>query len=511
MLLEVSYRIGIYVRESRDENGENYETIETQRDLLADFINKNKLGKIHRIYMDDNASGAAFNRAGIEMLKEDVTASVINMIVLKDLSRLGRNNAKTLLFLDFLEENGIRVMTFDGRYDSLKDNDTVGIETWFNERYIKDISKKIRTNLRFKIQKGEFLGKPPYGYKKSELSKNCLVVDEATAPVVKRIFEMYGEGYGYRSIANYLNDKGYWSPGYSLKTDGNWNAAAIGRILSNRVYTGDTVQGVSEKISFKSKKTRRLPSDKWVITQNTHQPIISKEEFNKIQAFIHSKVLRPHKKQLHLFKGLIYCGECGSLMYARTRKDRPLGYVCGSYAIKGKSACSSHFIRQDMLETVINEEIMKLFDDSILAEKVNANINKTIEDDYSSTYISLSKLEHLIKSKRRQQDILYTDRLEERVSQQLFERMNSNLEKNIEQIERDIALTQNKACRTSNKQDFVEEASTILKNGSLNRETIMLIVEKITVFENLPAINECGQIIKKKPACTSTVQIDFSF
>lgn len=133
MSMDEKYIIGIYVRESRDENGENYETIETQRDLLVDFVNRSKLGKIYKIYMDDNASGAAFNRAGIEALKEDVTGSVINMIILKDLSRLGRNNAKTLLFLDFLEENGIRVMTFDGRYDSLKDNDTVGIETWFNE------------------------------------------------------------------------------------------------------------------------------------------------------------------------------------------------------------------------------------------------------------------------------------------------------------------------------------------------------------------------------------------
>lgn len=511
MSMDEKYIVGIYVRESRDENGENYETIETQRDLLVDFVNRSKLGKIYKIYMDDNASGAAFNRAGIEALKEDVTGSVINMIILKDLSRLGRNNAKTLLFLDFLEENGIRVMTFDGRYDSLKDNDTVGIETWFNERYIRDISKKIRTNLKFKIQKGEFLGKAPYGYRKSESCKNSLVVDDAEARVVKKIFEMYAEGYGYRSIANYLNDKEYCPPGYKLKTGYvKWNPAAIGRILSNRVYTGDTVQGVSEKISFKSKKTRRLPQDKWVVTQNTHQPIIGKDEFEKIQILVHSRTTRPHKKELHLFKGLIYCGECGSLLYARTRKDRPLGYVCGSYAKNGKSVCSSHFIREDELVNVIYEEIIKLFTDRGLVEKVNASINKAREYDCSSTYMSLSKLEQLIKTKRKQQDILYTDRLEGRISQQLFERMNSNLEKSIELVERDIAFAHKKAC-TVNNQDAIMEALDIFKNTGLKRDIIKLAVEKITVFDNQTGISDENDDIKKKPTSTNTVQIDFSF
>lgn len=322
---------------------------------------------------------------------------------------------------------------------------------------------------------------------------------------------MYAEGYGYRSIANYLNDKEYCPPGYKLKTGYvKWNPAAIGRILSNRVYTGDTVQGVSEKISFKSKKTRRLPQDKWVVTQNTHQPIIGKDEFEKIQILIHSRITRPHKKELHLFKGLIYCGECGSLLYARTRKDRPLGYVCGSYAKNGKSVCSSHFIREDELVNVIYEEIIKLFTDRGLVEKVNASINKAREYDCSSTYMSLSKLEQLIKTKRKQQDILYTDRLEGRISQQLFERMNSNLEKSIELVERDIAFAHKKAC-TVNNQDAIMEALDIFKNTGLKRDIIKLAVEKITVFDNQTGISDENDDIKKKPTSTNTVQIDFSF
>lgn len=130
------YKIGIYVRESRDDNLENYETIETQRDLLINYANSNIPGEITSIYIDDNVSGTIFDREGIRQMENDIMGKKIDLLLLKDLSRLGRNNAKTLLFLDYLEENGIRILTHDGRYDSLKDNETVGIETWFNEHYV---------------------------------------------------------------------------------------------------------------------------------------------------------------------------------------------------------------------------------------------------------------------------------------------------------------------------------------------------------------------------------------
>ncbi|MDP4182144.1 MAG: recombinase family protein [Bacillota bacterium] len=133
--MSIKCRIGIYVRESRDDNEENYETIETQRDLLIDYVKQNSMGEVTGIYVDDNVSGTGFEREGLKKLEQDVKSKSIDILLLKDLSRLGRNNAKTLLFLDFLDEYGIRVLTADGRYDSVKDNDMVGIETWFNERY----------------------------------------------------------------------------------------------------------------------------------------------------------------------------------------------------------------------------------------------------------------------------------------------------------------------------------------------------------------------------------------
>ncbi|MDD4496322.1 MAG: recombinase family protein, partial [Eubacteriales bacterium] len=207
-----SFRIGIYVRESRDEQGENYETIETQRDLLLHFAEEKYKGNVYAIYIDDNVSGSGFDRDGIRQLKHDVQSGSVNLLLLKDLSRLGRNNAQTLLFLDYLEEYGVRVLTFDGRYDSNRDNDTVGIETWVNERYIRDISRKIRTNMHFKIQRGEYLGTAPYGYVKSPNIKNRLCIDEQKAVVVREMFDLYVEGTGCSEIARHLNAKGYAAP-----------------------------------------------------------------------------------------------------------------------------------------------------------------------------------------------------------------------------------------------------------------------------------------------------------
>ena len=277
------YKVGIYTRESRDDNDENYETIETQRDLLIDFVKREKLGEVFRVYIDNNVSGSAFEREGLGQLKEDIINHRIDLLLVKDLSRLGRNNAKTLLFLDFIEEHGVRLLTYDGKYDSLKDNDTVGIETWINERYLRDTSRKIRASLRFKIKRGEYIGNAPYGYVKSIKEKNRLEIDEETAHVVREIFDLYKRGYGYAYIARILTERGYPPPSNRKnirnESSSGWNPVGIQRILSNRVYIGDTVQGISEKISYKSKKTRRLPQSDWVITEGTHAAIIDKDDF----------------------------------------------------------------------------------------------------------------------------------------------------------------------------------------------------------------------------------------
>ncbi len=363
----------------------------------------------------------------------------------------------------------------------------------YNERYIRDISKKIRANLRFKIEQGEYIGNAPFGYVKSVNEKNKLVIDSRNAPVVKEIFSLYRKGYGYSAIANMLNQKGYPSP--SSKNSEipitPWNQVAVQRILCNRVYIGDTVQGVSEKISFKNKKTRRLPFDKWIITTNTHEPIISNEEFDEVQKLRAKKRSNQgyNRNVTHLLSNLVYCGKCGKAMYVRVRKDRPVGYICSSYSKKGCEACSSHYVTEESIIDIVTKELLELLSNNELIDNLNIN--------YSSEYVEKERLLHSIKrfeqqiiQKQKQQDILYNDRLEGRISEQLFYRMNQNLETRIATIRQEVEKLKKEETKQLDKEQLIKNFVTRIKTQGITRNIIELMVNKITVFDNKDVLPE---------------------
>lgn len=471
--------IGIYIRISRDENGENLETVENQRGLLLEYVRSRQLGEVFSVYTDDNVSGSAFERKGLSRLKEDVFAGRINVLVLKDLSRLGRNNAKTLQWIDFLEEYGIRILTADGRYDSLLDNDTVGIETWANERYIRDISRKIRSCLHFKIRRGEYLGRAPFGYKKSENEKNRLVVDDTEAETVKLIYRLYRSGIGYTAVAKHLNARDCPSPEGT-----GWNRISVRRVLCSDVYIGNTVQGVSEKISFKSKKTRRLPKAEWVRTEGTHQGIVSREEFLEVQALRQKKSAdrELHRGGVHILKGIIRCGGCGSGMYARSRAGGT-AYVCGNYARNGSAACSSHFVYEDGIIRYICNELLKIFsnqnDRNELAEKLGdwlefAGGRKDGQDE----------LKRKLEACRKKQELLYRDRLEGVVSAELFGRMNNKLEQRLGLLAVELEQVLHAPQQRERCLELIGEVGKSLMEGKLSNEAVRLSVKNITVFDH---------------------------
>ncbi len=363
----------------------------------------------------------------------------------------------------------------------------------YNERYIRDISKKIRANLRFKIEQGEYIGNAPFGYVKSVNEKNKLVIDSRNAPVVKEIFSLYRKGYGYSAIANMLNKKGYPSP--SSKNSEipitPWNQVAVQRILCNRVYIGDTVQGVSEKISFKNKKTRRLPFDKWIITTNTHEPIISNEEFDEVQKLRAKKRSNQgyNRNVTHLLSNLVYCGKCGKAMYVRVRKDRPVGYICSSYSKKGCEACSSHYVTEESIIDIVTKELLELLSNNELIDNLNIN--------YSSEYVEKERLLHSIKrfeqqiiQKQKQQDILYNDRLEGRISEQLFYRMNQNLETRIATIRQEVEKLKKEETKQLDKEQLIKNFVSRIKTQGITRNIIELMVNKITVFDNKDVLPE---------------------
>lgn len=492
-------RIGIYVRESRDDNGEEYETIETQRDLLLDFVKKERLGQIAAVYIDDNVSGSVFERDGINLLQEDVKSGRLDMLLIKDLSRLGRNNAKTLLFLDFLEEYGVRVITYDRRYDSFKDNDTVGIETWYNERYVRDISRKIRANLRYKIEKGEYIGHPPFGYKKSESIHNRLEIDENQAGTVRYIYRLYREGYGYGAISKLLTQKGYPPP---IK---RWNSATVQRILTSRAYLGDTVQGVSERLSFKSKKARRLPPEKWVVTRQTHQSIVTEEEYEEVQRIRKLKKgsAGSHKMRIHPFSGVLFCGKCGAKFHARVRRGNT-AYICGNYGKKGRSACSSHHISEKTLSEIVMSELYRIYEDANALSNAECLLSNRINRSGGRSS-RIDKVSEMLDMKLRQQEILYCDRLEGRIGLSLFERMNASIDERIAALRKELEQLKSQPAEDADCNAMIGAAVDWVSRTGITREIVSQMVKSITVYDRHDAVKIDDMPVRQGPA----VVIDF--
>ncbi|PYG89702.1 recombinase-like zinc beta ribbon protein [Ruminiclostridium sufflavum DSM 19573] len=354
------------------------------------------------------------------------------------------------------------------------------------ERYIRDISKKIRANLRFKIEQGEYIGNAPYGYIKSINEKNKLVVDTRTAPVVKEIFSLYKKGHGYAAIANILNQKGYPSPS-SKNSDipiTPWNQVSVQRILCNRVYIGDTVQGVSEKISFKNKKTRRLPFEKWIITTNTHEPIVNNADFEEVQKIRAKKRSSQgyNRSTTHFLSNLIFCGKCGKAMYVRARKDRPAGYICSSYAKNGCNACSSHYVSEQAIIDVITKELLEMLANRALIDSIYFR-NEDNEEREQQIRERIQKNEQQIIVKQKQQDVLYSDRLEDRISEQLFVRMNQIIESRISSLSQELEGLKEEENKQIDKVHVIDNFINKIKVQGINKNIIDLMVNRIVVYD----------------------------
>ncbi|MBE5821918.1 MAG: recombinase family protein [Clostridiales bacterium] len=278
-------RVVIYCRESRDDYGENYQRIETQRDLLIKYCINNGYTNIVEIIMDDDKSGTDFSR--FKDIRNKVKNKEIDVIVFKNSARLGRNQKEALAFVEYLEENNIEIIFEDEQYDE----EMFGLYAWFNERRARDDSKNIRRNLRHKMEEGNLIIRPIYGYEKKG---DNLIINQSTSNVVKDIFEKFSNNWGFEEIVDYLNKNNISTPSKarnylnSKKTD-KWNYQHIRRILKDERYIGTYIGGYTEKVSFKSKKIRIKEKDKWIIIPNHHDKIIEKELFDKVQKIMEKK------------------------------------------------------------------------------------------------------------------------------------------------------------------------------------------------------------------------------
>lgn len=321
--------------------------------------------RIYDRYLDDGVSGTTFQRKDFMRMMEDVQAGHIKTVLVKDLSRLGRDYIESGRYQEIVfPELGVRLISLDG-YDSDKEdgNDMAPIQNVFNDFYPRDISKKTRAALKARARNGEYLGAGFYGYQRDPMDKHKLIPDEETAPIVQRVFSMVANGYGFSRIARALSNEGIPTPGaakgyaprVSHHRPTDWCFSTIRAIINNSMYLGNVVHGKRKKVNYKSTKLVDVPEEKWTVVESTHEPLISQELWDLAHKSIGERSKPMGTGEPHIFSGLLKCADCGSTMAKDT-----LAFCCQRYKIYGKNQCSNHRITMEKLSTVVLASIQEI-------------------------------------------------------------------------------------------------------------------------------------------------------
>ena len=350
-------------------------SIVNQRELIGQYISSKSDLKLVGYYIDDGYSGTNFNRPGFEKLLQDMKNKKINCIIVKDLSRFARNHIEAdMYFENIFPALNIRFISIIENIDSFEnpdsiDNLIVPFKNLLNDAYAKDISKKVKSALTAKRLNGEFIGtSATYGYVKDQKDKHKLILDEEASKTVIQIFNGIIEGKKASEIADELNKNNILTPAaYKRKNEQEdenaviykkWNVKMINKMLKDRIYVGDLIQGKKKVENYRSHKLITTKKDEWIITPNNHDPIISKDKFDKVQEIIEKNKCARRNKEKDLFYRFLECSDCGSSFTLRKVKNYEY-YHCASYVRNG--SCTSHSIRKDKLIEIVLKELNKKF------------------------------------------------------------------------------------------------------------------------------------------------------
>ena len=389
----MEYNVAAYLRLSKEDN-ENMESnsIVNQRELIEQYISNKSDLQLVDYYIDDGYSGTNFNRPGFRRLLQDMKNKRINCIIVKDLSRFARSHIEAdMYFENIFPALNIRFISVIENIDSFEnpdsmDNLIVPFKNLLNDAYAKDISKKVKSALLTKRLNGEFIGTTAtYGYLKDLKDKHKLIIDKDASKIVIKIFNDIIEGKTASEIADELNNNKVLTPyAYKMKNDNieidkKWNAKMINVILKNRVYTGDLIQGKKKVENYRTHKLITTNKDEWIITENHHEPIISKEKFDEVQGILNKNKSARSNKEKVLFYSFLKCADCNSSFTLRKVKNYEY-YHCTSYVRNG--SCTSHSIRKDKLTEIVLNELNKKFKrnkiDTLTRDILLKNIDKII-------------------------------------------------------------------------------------------------------------------------------------
>lgn len=512
----ISYSAAVYLRlskEDADMSGSmdkiESESIANQKALIFKYLESMPDVHVHDIYVDDGFSGTQFtSRPDFIRMQEDIYNEKINMVIVKDLSRFGRDHVDADRFIQkVFPALGVRFVAVVDHYDSLTAthsdrNLVVPFKNFINDNYSRDTGNKIRSSQEALRNTGKYIGAyVSYGYVKSNTEKGKILVDDYAAEIVRKIFSMKMNGKSAGAIAIRLNELGILAPseykktlginyksGFKTKTTVLWSAVTVKRILTNRIYTGVLEQGKRSRISYKVRKVIERPQDEWAVVENNHEAIISSSDFEVVQKLLAADTrISPSESSAYLFSGILYCGDCGKGM-TRRKVGEKITYICSSYN-KGKE-CSRHTVAEtDLQENVLKalqmhiellaqmDEVLNHIDmNSIDYESVIAN-----DGEISVKYQELERISRLTTK-------LYTDRLAGIISEEEFLQFKAAYEEKSELIAKSI-----ENMKTSMKNIFANGIKTgewmqhFLKYRNLeelDRIALVTMVDRIEVFED---------------------------
>ena len=495
----------LYCRLSQDDGLEESNSITNQKNILLRYVQDNEFPD-PKFYVDDGVSGTTFERDGFKAMMSDIEAGKVGIVITKDLSRLGRDYLKTGEYIEIIfPDYDVRYIAINDNVDTFKsENELMAFKNIFNDWFARDTSRKIRAVFKAKGNSGKPLAtRPPYGYKKSEFDKDVWVVDDEAAQVVRRIFQMCIEGYGPSQIARKLSEQQVLIPTAYLQSKGRgathtyqkpyrWCEHTVAKILESMEYAGHTVNFKSQIKSYKCNKRINHAKEDWVVFENTHEPIVSQHDFDLVQELRKNKRKIQKCGEVNPFSGIVYCADCGSKMYlcrsaSLTGKQEHL--KCSSYA-KDKDECSAHFIRTEVLRTIVISELNKLL------ETVHNNedefIRAAMENSVQSQENELKKARKLVKQyEKRVAELdklftrLYEDNVSGKISDERFDMMSKGYED--EQAELKVKISklsvaiEEKEQKSADTSQFLEVVRKYTEITELTPEIMHELIERIVV------------------------------
>lgn len=508
MYLEISnpmdYHVALYIRLSKeDENEGPSQSVQNQESLLREFVQQHRLS-VFDTYVDDGWSGTSFDRPSFQRMIADIKEKKVNMVITKDLSRLGRDYIMTGHYMErYFPEHQVRYISLLDGIDTGVDstaNDITPFRAIMNDMYAKDISKKIKSVKRDKQRKGQFIGgKPMYGYKMHPTEKNKIVIDEEVAPVVRRIFALALSGMSCRKIATILNEEGIptpatycgWKVGNPGPYTGLWSSERIAEMLKNETYIGNMVQGRMVKISYKSKKCLRQSPENWVVVEGTHEPIIDPETFQKVQLQVSSRKHTRSRTYDFLLKGLIFCHECGHPLAVLNRKNAAgedrLFFVCRTYQRFTKAGvCTCHSIKEQTVTEAVLAKVREvcwayLNPDTLLPTAQRALAQAGKPDDSAA---ELQALQTRIASLTAHLDQMYMDRLNGLLSEEDFQRIYQKVKMDRTVLEDRLKSLQEQAKQPVNTEEKAKAlVKQFLDSALTSRELLVSLIERVELTE----------------------------